>query len=245
MSRKGNILILFVIIISGLAAFYFISDPFKTKVNMAISQTITWTPENIQKDSVGYLTWAKSECDRILDQLGAREIAIKTKKNEVERELLEKDVDLKALSELLDEAKILYRANVEKKSFPVSLRSIQLNEPQLKAKILESHQKIELLKNSIPVFKNTLSLLTQKIAETQGKSNEVSGLRRKIGNDIELAKLKKETSDLNGLHSELKNLLDTTSAVVQPDSIPSVDDLAKMQSQGQVDLEFEKILNSK
>lgn len=66
-----------VLIAGGAAAWYFLSDPFSDKVGQIKRQITDWTPENILKDPVGYLTWSKDKCDKTEKQLKARQIGIK------------------------------------------------------------------------------------------------------------------------------------------------------------------------
>lgn len=244
MFKRGNALTVFLLLVMALGVFYFISAPFQAKIDSAVAQATKWTPENIQKDPVGYLSWAQKECEHLLAQLEAREIAMKTKKNEAERELMEKEVDFKNFSELLIECKDAYKNASINKAFPITLRSIQLDEPQLKAKFLEVFQKIELIKKEIPVYKNTIAIMTQNLIEIHKKNVDGNTLQKKIGTDIELTKLQKENSGLNGLSSEFNTLVDTTSAVIKTDVTFSVEDLTKINPKEKATLDFEKIMNS-
>ena len=52
------------------AGLYLWSDPFRAKVDDAVRQGSTWTPENIVADPEGYLSWASGELDRRTQDLG-------------------------------------------------------------------------------------------------------------------------------------------------------------------------------
>ncbi len=242
MEKRGNIAIVVVFIVFLATIFYFWSDPFKAKVDKAVLQATSWTPENIQKDPVGYLTWAKNECNVLSQKLEAREIALKTKENEYKRNLLEKESELVSYSGLLTEAKTTFVTASAARSFPVLLRNIQLSEAQLKTKIVEAYQQIELINKAVPAIKNTIQMLQQQLAAVESRKAEIAGLSKKIGSDIELAKLKTDTAGLANLSNEFTSILDTTSAVINPENIPSINEMAAMTASTSADVVFEKIM---
>lgn len=242
MSKRGYVQRLMILAIILVVVFYFSSDPFKTKVDQTITQATSWTPENIQKDPVGYLTWAKNECSILSQKLEAREIALKTKENEYKRNLLEKESELVSFSGLLTEAKATFATASASRSFPVLLRNIQLSEVQLKTKIVEAYQQIELINKAIPAIKNTIQILHQQLTAIESRKSEIVGLIKKIGSDIELAKLKTDTAGLANLSNEFTSILDTTSAVINPENISSIAEMAAMTASTTVDVVFEKIM---
>ncbi len=61
----------------GAGIWYFVSDPFRTKVDRAWEPEDTkWTPEQIAKDPVLYLDYVEKEATECLEKLKASKIAI-------------------------------------------------------------------------------------------------------------------------------------------------------------------------
>ena len=87
---------------------FFVSKPFQTHVNQAFNQATQWTPENIKKDPVGYLTWALAEVGKTEDKLQASELSLKTKKNATARALEKHTADQSQYEKLLTEFKEAY-----------------------------------------------------------------------------------------------------------------------------------------
>ena len=72
------LLIILAIVIVGGGILFFYSKPFSTKVKEAARQATEWTSENIQKDPVGYLTWAMDECYATEEKLSASKLSMNT-----------------------------------------------------------------------------------------------------------------------------------------------------------------------
>ncbi len=239
------ILILMVLLIIAGTGFYFYSDVFQTKINEAARQATKWTPENIQADPVGYLTWAKAECNTSLTSMKARGLSLRTKVNEASRELKVRDADKKAFEELLTEAKETYRKADEAQAWPASLRGATLSEKQLKNKIVETYQRIESDTAIASAYQNSITTFTAQLDKIEQKTNEIDQLKRKLSTDLEVAKVNMTTKGLEGIVERVNAIIDTSAAMSDLSQEPSIDDLVKPAKDEKVNTQFDQIMGSK
>lgn len=241
--REGNTLIAIIVILAVIGVvFYFISDPFSTKVDEATRQATQWTPENIQKDPVGYLTWAQSECDAIGQRLEAQALSLRTKMNQSSREATAKGAELRSYQQLFREAKEKYQQSASAQSWPADLRGISLTEQQLKKKIVEAHQRVEALTKLVSTYSQTSKALERKLAEVSTKQEETSQLKRKLSTDLEIAKVKKTVADIGAISDRLNAIMDTSGALVSTPEEPSLEDLVQPSQTEQIDAAFDQIM---
>ena len=101
----GIIVGLVVLVLVAGGIWFFVSKPFQTNVKQGWNQATQWTPENIKKDPVGYLTWALDEVGKTEEKLQASELSLKTKKNATSRALEKHTADKSQYENLLTEFK--------------------------------------------------------------------------------------------------------------------------------------------
>ena len=134
-------LIVLALVVGGI--WFFVSKPFQTHVTQAYNQATQWTPENIKKDPVGYLTWALAEVGKTEDKLQASELSLRTKKNKTERALEKQTADQSQYEKLLTEFKEAYTTAAQKKKWPARVRGTEFDEMHMKRKIVECNDKIK------------------------------------------------------------------------------------------------------
>lgn len=245
-NQGGVLLIVIVLIAVAGAAFYFFSAPFKTKVNEITRQATKWTPENIQKDPVGYLTWAVSECDQLEDKLDARIIALNTKINQSRREIMEKTSERASFDGLLKELKTAYRMASEDDVWPVEVRGAKLTEEQTKSRIVETHQRIAQLTSVIDTYESALNKMLNSLTDVGNKLSETAKLKRKLNGEVEIARVKKEVSGLDEVSDSVSAIIDTTEALISSngahDQAPSIDELVTPAPSEKMNQEFDAIM---
>ncbi len=236
------LVIILIAVIGGLFA-YFWSKPFKTKVDEAARQAREWTPENIQKDPVGYLTWAMSESQATEDRLNASALSLRTKKNQIERESTAGSADQESYRKLLDEAKALYRTAAAGGQWPVDLRGSKLDEAQLKAKIVEASAKVTSIADMMAAYTKAHTVIERKSEQVEAKLGEVRKLRNKLSTDLEIAKVNKSVEGIGAINDQVASIMDTANALVsQQDGGVSLEDLVTPSGQQRMDEEFSKIM---
>lgn len=242
--QEGNTLVIvLVLLVVGAIGYYFYSDVFKTKVDETARQVREWTPENIQKDPVGYLTWARTECNKSREQLLARQLSVKTRINEATRTIGGNEAEGVQYDGFLVEAKDLYRSAAENNEWPVSLRGATLSEEQLKRRIVEAFQKIERDSAITVAYKGALVKYENQSAEIQVKLDELLQLKNKLTTDLELAKIKQSFDGIEGIADRLNAMMDTSNALSTDGADePSLADLVKPSPEAQVNGAFAAIM---
>ena len=245
MDRKGSTIVIVLVVIAVLGVIlFFVSKPFSTRVKEATRQVTEWTAENIQKDPVGYLTWALDECKKTENRLLASKLALKTKKNQTERSLTANQADLTAYSKLLDEAKALYKKASAANTWPVELRGVKLEQAPLKTKIVEAHDKVKNLGELVSTYKQTQGVIDRKLTDVETKVMEVQKLKNKLSTDLEVAKVKKSVDGIDAISDRLSAIAATTDALVSTTAEgASLEDMIEPTGQQRVDTEFDKIMN--
>ena len=246
--NNGQAVLIIVIVLVILAVIYLASDPVKTKVDIAYKEATTWTADNIRKDPVGYLTWAIKQVETLETNIDSRNLALETEKGKLETGLKENKTNYENYSAFLKDAKTAYNNASQDKSFPVEVRGYQLNENQLKEKIVEAHQNAERFEKLAQVYENTKRSLEVKIKELADKKAEIKNLKVKLGTDLEIAKVKNTISDLPEISTSLSSIQNTTNALSKlngysnSEKIPTLSEMINQSSKSYLDEEFEKIM---
>jgi DNA repair exonuclease SbcCD ATPase subunit len=212
-------------------------------VKEAARQATEWTPENIQKDPVGYLTWALEQCEKSEQKLAASKLSLKSKKNQIDRSLTANQAELSDYSKLLQEAKAVYKEAKAENKWPASLRGRSFEEAALKGKIVEAHDKVKNLEGLVQTYSQSQAVIDRRLTEIEQKVTEVNKLRNKLSTDLEVAKVKQSVEGIGEISDKLGAIMDTTSALVSSSAeATSLEDLVKPTGQQRVDNEFDKIM---
>ncbi|MEI8376261.1 MAG: hypothetical protein WCJ35_25860 [Planctomycetota bacterium] len=248
-NRRGSSLVgvivgLIVLALVGGGIWYFVSKPFKTHVNQGWDQATKWTPENIKKDPVGYLTCALDEVGKTEDKLKASELSLKTKKNATARALEKHTADKSQYEKLLTEFKEAYTTATEQKKWPARVRNTRFDDEMgLKRKIVECSDKIKLTESLVDTYTKTDKVIGDKLGEIEGKLTEVDKLKNKLSTNMEIAKVNQSVDDLGSIGDQLNAIVDTSSALAKTaEEGASVTDMIKPSGDARVDDEFSKIM---
>ncbi len=237
-------LIVLALVLGGI--WFFVSKPFQTHVSQAYTQATQWTPENIKKDPVGYLTWALAEVGKTQDKLQASELSLKTKKNATARALGKHTAENSEYAKLLSELKDAYvKADADKK-WPARVRGAELDEKDLKRKIVDCSRKIDNTGSLVDTYSKTDKLLGDKLDEIENKLADVEKLRDKLSTNKELAEANKSVDDIGAIGDQLNAIVDTSTALAATaEQGTSVESMIKPSGDAKVDDEFSKIMGKK
>jgi chromosome segregation ATPase len=220
-----------------------VSKPFQTEVKEGYRQATEWTAENIQKNPVGYLTWALEEVGKTEQKLQASVLSLKTKKNGAERALERNHADQTEYNKLLDEFKNAYRSASSPSSWPVTVRNASFEENALKRKIVECNDKLKNVGTLVETYTKTKNVIDRKLTELDGKLAEVIKLKNKLSTDLEIAKVNKSVEGIDSIGDQLNAIVDTTAALVSTsEEGTSVEEMIKPTGDQRVEDEFAKIM---
>jgi len=240
MTKNGIIGVVGVLVVLG-GIWFVLSKPFQTQVKETFRQGTEWTPENIQADPVGYLTWAQAETKKTEQKLEASVLSLRTKKNAAARSLEKNKADQADYEKLLAEFKEGYIA--AEGNFPVKIRGVEFEESGLKRKIVECNDKLENVTSLVGTYEKSKTTIDRKLGEIEQKMSEVTKLTNKLGTDLEIAKVNKSVEGIEGIGDTLNSIMDTTDALVSTaeDGI-SVEEMITPTGEMRVDDEFDKIM---
>ena len=244
-NRRGSAIVAVIVLVVVLGAIlFFASKPFSTRVKEAARQATEWTPENITKDPVGYLTWALDECKRVEGDLKASTLALNTRRNQAERELAKKQAERDAYSKLVGEAKALYRKAKADDRWPAALRGATLTEAELKARIVEAHSKVKSLDDLIAAYKQSQKAMERQLVQISEKLTEAQKLKGKLSSEIEVAKVKQSAEGIGAITDQLEAMADTSKALVSSSGqTSSLEDMVAPTGQPRIDAEFDRIMS--
>lgn len=240
--QQGSTLIIgiIVLVVLGLGVFYIVSDPFSTKVNTALTGATEWTPENIQKDPVNYLTWALGKTKSSVSQLKTSELSLTMKRNKTTQKSDALSAQIKDGGEKLSKAKKLYKST---ETWPLQINGNDITQEQLKNKILEAHNSLENKKKLAKSHTKTNSIIKRKLTEVKNRILEAEQMKDKIATDLEIAKTNKAVAGITDIGSELNAIIATSDALsgASTDDM-SLDDLLGDGSNSQNDAAFDSIM---
>lgn len=234
-------LIVLLLIAGGI--WYLLSKPFQTHVNQAYLGATQWTAENIKKDPVGYLAWALAEVGKTEDKLQASQLSLKTKQNGTSRALEKHTADQSQYEKLLGEFKDAYTAAATAKRWPAKVRNTEFDEMAMKRKIVECSDKIKNTASLVDTYSKTDKVISDKLAEIEGKLAEVDKLKNKLSTDMEIAKVNQSVEGIDSINDQLNAIVDTSTALAKTaEQGTSVADMIKPSGDARVDDEFAKIM---
>lgn len=235
----GLIALMFV----SLGAYFVVSKPFSTRVRSSYRQATEWTAENIQKDPVGYLTWALSEVDKTEQRLQAGVLGLKTKKNAAVRALERDQADQTEYGKLLDEFKDAYLSASSSNSWPVTVRNASFEENALKRKIVEANDKLKSLSSLVETYAKTKNVIDRKLTELDGELAGVVKLKNKLTTNLEIAKVNASVEGIDSIGDQLNAIVDASEALVSTaEEGVDVEELIKPTGDQRVEDEFAKIM---
>ncbi len=246
-SRRGSaisaLIIVLVLLLVGASVWYFVSDPFRTKVDSKFKQASQWTPDNIARDPAGYLDYVETQTKDAQIKLKASKIAIAqnrgslTKMSEEARNAV--TVGRSAMSELLGAYKVADADN----SFPITWQGKKMEKETIKNQVVTLNKQIAQKENLLAKVDSGLRNLDaqeSKIAEAEGTAQTQLA---EITANRELLKVQSLTDDLKDkLISMQAAVTATVNTASETGSTVSLDQLTA-QSQTTVDnTEFDKIM---
>jgi len=227
--QGSTAIVIIVIIVAVCVGAYLFSAPLRARIQRAHEQLTRWTPENVQQDPAGYLTWAQSELRRIDDQLEARQIALSAQRSKSERDERDYRSDAQATQETLRDAKLAYTQAAASNQWPVLLRGFEFSCAQLKRDIIALYQKQNGLDQLAGASRNITALLNTKLKLIERRRGEIPSAQAQIARSLELVQLKQTVKNLGAIKDDVAALLDI-GGVLGGEAIPDVETLIQSGS---------------
>lgn len=205
-----GILLLALVVFAGA---YFVSDPFRTKVDAIFTSATTWTDENIAKDPEGYLQWALAEFDGLEDALRGRLVGLRTQLNSLERKQEADGHQAALVRERLDELKTTYRTAAESNAFPVTFNGIKANAEELRELIIEADQRLELYTQNARHYERAIPRTTADLQRVESALEELRDRRSEVSRQLQQVQVDATLSNIDTIDDRINALLDSTRSV--------------------------------
>jgi len=245
--RKGGatgavVAILAVLVVGG-AIWYFVSDPFKTKVDAGWKQGTTWTPENIAADPQNYLNYVEGETTKALQSLQASKIAVAQNRAKLEtmRDDAQKQVSTgtKAVAELIEKYKTAENGNV----WPVSFNGQNYDKDKTKLTVVS-------LTKQVSTQQNLLTKVSAGITNLDNQVGKIAEAEATAKNQLAEIKANRELLKVQSLTTDLKDKLVSMNAAVagvvgaasENTGVVSLEQLTAQSAATVDNAEFDKIL---
>jgi len=245
--RKGSattaiVGVLAVLVVGG-AIWYFVSDPFKTKVDASWKQGTTWTPEQIAKDPKNYLNYVEAETEKALQSLQASKIAVAQNRAKLTqmRDDAQAQVSTgtKAVSELLEKYKAADASNV----WPVSFNSQTLDKDKTKLTVVS-------LTKQVSTQKTLLNKVQAGLTSLDNQDGKIDEAQANAKNQLAEIKTNRELLNVQSLTTDLKDKLVSMNAAVasvvgaasENTGVVSLEQLTAQSAANVDNGEFDKIL---
>ncbi len=222
---------------------YFVSDPFRTKVNTLFASATTWTDENIAKDPEGYLRWTLAEFDRMEEELRGRQVNLRTQLNSLERR---REVDARQaplVKEKLEELKAAYRLANDTQQWPADIGGLRVDEDELRQLILEADERHGRYAENARAYDVAVARTQSDLARVENVLGDLRERRSEVDRQLQQVRLHSTLNGIDTLNDRINALLDTTRAVrSETERTLSLDDLLQADERAEEARRFEDIM---
>ena len=234
-STTSTVIAIIVLIVVALGVFYFVSDPFKAKVDKKIEQSTKWTNENIQKDPLGYLTWSISEVRRVKAQMEANLIGLSRQQKSASRLKDESMSKQQAAERLVNAGKEAFTKADAAKAWPATLNGQKYTSDELKGYLLKMSKQEQSLSANIEKYNALLVRLGFNIKRTQEKLEEASTAEGELKTNLEFVKADQAIRSLDNLRDAVNSVIDVSDILADSSKTLSASDLIEANRSETID----------
>lgn len=239
-----SLIVLLAVVIAAGVIWYFVSDPFRTKVDATADQWTRWTPENIANDPVNYLNFCETETKKALEDLKASEIRIAQSKGKLENMKQQASGQVSTGDAALAELKNAYRDAEAKNVWPIEWRNQKGDKAWAQRQIVSLHKQTasqRALAEKVNAGLVKLDAQKEKIEDARVQANDQL---REIETNREMLKVKELTGDLQDRLVAMRGALQATvnTASETENTVVSLSELSAESAPAVDAAEFEKIM---
>jgi hypothetical protein len=216
------------IVVVGLVVWYFVSDPFRTKVDSNLREATTWTPKRIAEDPVNYLNFCEEKANKALQELKAAEISIAQSQGTIENAKKDASGKVDAGKEMLKTLKVAYEKGAEASTWPIQWNNSQLTKEAAELQIVTLFKGFQAQQERLTSTEAQIKKLEAQKLKIMSARAETQQQLEKIKTGRETLKVQKITDDLANQLASVQAVLTTTidAATDTRTSIKTLDQLA-------------------
>lgn len=198
------------LVVVGGVIWYFVSDPFRTKVNDSFKEATTWTPARIAKEPELYLTFCEEKAKDAMQKLKAAEISIAQSKGSIEQSRTEATQKVESGKALLKTLKEAYVSGGESNTWPISWNSAKLTKEAAEVQIVTLYKGMQGQQDRMTNAEAQLKRLDAQQLKILSARAETQQQLDKIKSSREMLKVQKITDDIATQLAGVQGVLTTT-----------------------------------
>jgi hypothetical protein len=231
------------LVVAGLAIYYFTSDVGRARISEAGKQYAQWTPENIAKDPENYLAFCEQECNAALLKLKASEIEIAQNRGSLEAMVTAAKNKVSVGEKGLVELKAAYTEAETSAKFPFTWNGKSYTQDVAKRDIVSLFRQVEAQRTLASKATAGVQRLDGQVARIQEGRAKAQEQLQEIATSRSMLKVNKITEDLTKRLTSIGAAVQSTVGIATDTSAPvSIDQLATQQATAIDEGEFSKIM---
>ena len=227
------VLIIIAIIIVGGAIFLSVSKPWSQWAKTAVENATEWTPENIQKDKLGYLSWAKDEMEKAQNKLEARAIALGAALEDAKQKKEKNALLSKANKNLLVSGMKAYKEAEAAGQWPDKWERLDVGSQEaFKQILLDTETRRANAERRVVVYEDYEQKIVTKLDEIKTERRKVSDFRKELEIKIEMIKTDQIINITEESRSNAQKIINTVKHITStPITTPSDQEEREMQKE--------------
>ena len=229
-------------IIICLAVFYFISDPFSTKIDTQIENVTTWSPDRIQENPSGYFKWNLKRVQETITKIKSTQISINMKKAALEKKQIKKMKEYDDYKKTIDGAIAVYKLN--NATFPLNFGDKLYSKEGFTALLEQLDARVSSLKKVKSVITKTLALYNKELEKLNISLNKAISVNEDLTAKIETVQLNGSSNELDAIQSNIssiENIIVSSEGIMQGSEL---DEIVKKVTKGETsEQNLKKILS--
>lgn len=237
------IVLVVLVIVAGLAIYYYTSDVGHTRITEAGKQYAKWTPDNIAKDPENYLNFCEQECNAALLKLKASEIEVAQNRGSLEAMAAAAKNKVAAGTKGLADLKAAYKQAETDAKFPFTWNGKSYAQDAAKRDIVSLFRQVESQRGVAAKADAGVQRLDGQVGRIQEGRAKAQEQLQEITTSRSMLKVNKITQELTQRLTSIGAAVQTTVGIATDSSAPvSIDQLTEQQSAVVDDGEFAKIM---
>jgi len=244
-SAAGLVVGVIVFIVLAGVAWFFLSDPFRTRVKTTYDDLTKWTPENIAKNPILYLNFCEEQAKKAIDKLKVSEISVSQNLARLQSTLEETRKKIDTGTKALDELREIYNQSATI-TWPVTWRGTTLNETDFRLQAKRLDREVRSAEQLHKTVESGITQLKGQITRIKEARLQAEEQLATIASKREMLKVQAITDDLTKQLVDLKGMLQSTVVTAdQTSKVLSLADITEAQSQTVSDTEFESLMKKR
>lgn len=241
----GIIVGIVAVLLIGGVIWYFVSDPFKSKIDKAVEEATKWTPDRIAKEPEAYLDYCEQQSKAALEKLKVHRTKLALSKGDLKKTKEDADALIAAGEAGIQGLGKLYKEAESSNAFPVKFKNQNFEKEQAARAILMWKRQVDGKKKLLATVENGIAALDAQGKKIDDAQFQAEDQLVQIKTSRETLKVSKLSDSLKDQLVKMQGVLSATVAIAdQPPSVPSLEQLKETTLTTVDDAELRKALDA-